>query len=405
MYIRQECILSFNEILNFQPETRLQMILSQLDFSSIEDSLSKPSSKRGPKGHSVRPMLYSMIAMQVEKIPYVKSLVSRLNSDPVLRYNCGFDVLDNVPSASSFSRLIDKISQSPLLEKEFESIVIKAKSLNIIDGNEVAIDSTKLDSFESAKPKSKINDDGNSPNWGMKKDTNGNNIRWFGWKLHILADCASELPLKVMVTPANVYDGTVVIGLIKEFREAYGHLFNPEYFIMDSGYDLKENYGYIAKEINSQPIIALNQRGSYAPPEGMNEKIHPICSGGYELSYWGKDGNYLKFRCPHAVGKINCPHGMNWCTNSNYGYCLKVNYKEDNRFYSYPLRSSEKWQLIYNKRTSIERCNSRLKENLSVNNIRSAGINKAKTFALLNCIALIAGTIAVNKSKTLNQAA
>jgi hypothetical protein len=56
-------------------------------------------------------------------------------------------------------------------------VVIKAKELNIIDGDSVSIDSTKLNSYAAAKPKKSIVDDGTNPNWGMKKDTNGNNIR------------------------------------------------------------------------------------------------------------------------------------------------------------------------------------------------------------------------------------
>lgn len=88
---------------------------------------------------------------------------------------------------------------------------------------------------------------------------------------------------------------------------------------------------------------------------------------------------------------------MNWCSNSNYVLCHKINYKKDNRFYSYPLRDSKKWQDLYNKRSSIERCDSRLKEYLSTDNIRSAGIHKAKIFTLLSCITLVAGTIAVNQ--------
>ena len=57
---------------------------------------------------------------------------------------------------------------------------------------------------------------------------------------------------------------------------------------------------------------------------------------------------------------------------------------------------------LYNKRTSVERCNSRLKELLNVDNLRSAGILKAKVFALLNCIALVSGTISVNRIKNNN---
>ncbi|KAA5806236.1 hypothetical protein [Thermoanaerobacterium thermosaccharolyticum] len=99
--------------------------------------------------------------------------------------------------------------------------------------------------------------------------------------------------------------------------------------------------------------------------------------------------------------KVGCPHGSSWCSNSNYGYCLKVNYKKNNRYFSFPIRSSDEWQEIYNLRTSIERCNSRLKNYLNTDNLRSAGIKKAKIFALLNCITLVAGTIAVNVSASL----
>ena len=35
MYIRQECLFSFEEILKFQKENKLQLILSQLDFSNL----------------------------------------------------------------------------------------------------------------------------------------------------------------------------------------------------------------------------------------------------------------------------------------------------------------------------------------------------------------------------------
>ena len=31
MYIRQECLLSFEEILKLQPKTKLELVLSQID--------------------------------------------------------------------------------------------------------------------------------------------------------------------------------------------------------------------------------------------------------------------------------------------------------------------------------------------------------------------------------------
>ena len=67
------------------------------------------------------------------------------------------------------------------------------------------------------------------------------------------------------------------------------------------------------------------------------------------------------------------------------------------RLIYYPPRHSDNFKLHYNKKTSVERCDSRLKEFLNTDNLRSAGIRKAKAIALLNCISLIAGTISVNR--------
>ena len=197
MYIRQECLFSFDELIKFQPETKLEMVLSQLDFSNVVLSLSRSEYKRGPK-----------------KIPNIAKLVARLKSDPVFRYNCGFSVFGTTPSTSTFSRFLSLISKSEALEEDFKQLILKAKNLNIIDGTNIAIDSTKLNAFEKPKPKSKLKDDGKSPNWGKKKDTDGNDIKWFGWKLHIIADCKSELPLAIEITPASVNDSILAIPLM-----------------------------------------------------------------------------------------------------------------------------------------------------------------------------------------------
>ncbi|SET22464.1 hypothetical protein SAMN03080614_10901, partial [Anaerobranca gottschalkii DSM 13577] len=53
MYIRQMSIISFEEIIKFQQETKLEMILSQLDISKIAYSLRKSGYSKGPKGYEV----------------------------------------------------------------------------------------------------------------------------------------------------------------------------------------------------------------------------------------------------------------------------------------------------------------------------------------------------------------
>lgn len=134
--------------------------------------------------------------------------------------------------------------------------------------------------------------------------------------------------MDILVTLASNYDGTLALPLIEQFFEHYNSTFRPTYYAMDSGYDLDYVYKDIINKYNGIPIISYNPRGSFAPPAGLDEHFNSICSAGHKLAYWDKDGNYLRFRCPHAVGKCNCPYGMNWCSNSNYGYTFKVNYKK-----------------------------------------------------------------------------
>lgn len=55
---------------------------------------------------------------------------------------------------------LDKLAETNELQQLFHKLVLKAKDLNIIDGSSVAIDSTKLNSYEAAKPKKSIVGDG-----------------------------------------------------------------------------------------------------------------------------------------------------------------------------------------------------------------------------------------------------
>ncbi|XXF54729.1 transposase [Thermoanaerobacterium thermosaccharolyticum] len=80
--------------------------------------------KRGPKGYDPLPLLYALVAMQLEKIQNIVKLVDRLKSDPVFRYNCGFNVLGSVPSTSTFSRFLNLISKSEALEEDFKQLIL-----------------------------------------------------------------------------------------------------------------------------------------------------------------------------------------------------------------------------------------------------------------------------------------
>lgn len=386
--------------MKLQPESKLVYILDSIDFSIVIDSLESKSNK-GPTGYNLESILRALLVQQIENIPNRAALVRRLKQDPVIRYVCGFHVAGRTPSEATMSRYYNKISDDVSLEKLFYQLVDQAIDSDIIETNTLAIDSTKLESYERAKPKKKVKkDDYSTPDWGAKYDAHRNKITWFGWKIHLVSDAKGELPLDFTVTPANEADCEQALPLVsrvtKRLRTRNYQV--PEYWTMDSGYDYKKIYKSIYFDYNAQAIIPLNKRNAKQPPAGFYDfDGTPSCSCGYKMVYWGKDNNCNKFRCPHVLGKEECLYGSAWCSDSNYGYVAKTRVKDNPRYISLPHRGSRNWQKIYNKRTSVERTFSRLKEHLNLENLTVMGANKVKTHVLLSCISLIAGKLAIER--------
>ena len=327
------------------------------------------------------------------------SLQERLKTDPVFRYVCGFNVVGQVPSEATFSRYYTRLNKDGGLRELFDAMVDKAIKLDLVDTETVAIDATDLTSYERAKPKSKVDKNNSStPDWGAKFDSHGNMKAWFGWKLHLVVDSESEIPLDFKLSPANEADGDYALPLVDElYQTCQNNDYDlPENWLMDSGYDRTNIYEEIHHEYDGQAFIPVNKRNAKTPPAGFHDfKGTPKCSAGYKMVYWGCEKNFNKFRCPHVLGRVDCPHGSNWCSDSNYGYVKKTRIKNNPRYISTPHRGSRNWIKTYNKRTSVERCFGRLKDNFNLNNIKVMGAEKVKTHILINLIAMIASKLAI----------
>lgn len=324
--------------------------------------------------------------MQIEQLSDIKALVMRLKSDPVLRRSLGYDYIDNTPSAATLNRFITLLSGTDILERTFRRMVCKARKLGLIDGTNVTIDASKLTSYEHAVPKLKIPmDDTVFPNWGGKLDTNGNFIKWFGWKLHALVDTYSGLLISYIITPANIADVDVTEKLIQK--------------MMDAGYDKPELYSSVYHKYHGQAIIPINWRNTKIPPEGINWNGQLVCPMNYAYVYGGNDNGTIRILCPHACGKCDCPMGSSWCSSSSSGYVGKVKIKDNTRFITAPFRETKAFEKLYNQRTSAEHMFGDLKDNYNLDNIRVAKMARAKVFMDLSCIALIASRLSDAASK------
>ena len=377
MYIRHQPLFSFETLQEYQPKTRLALLFETLDLHPCLKEL-PAKSIRGPKGYCGYALLRALVAKQLFQIPTFTLLVERLAQDLSFAYDCGFRIGDARPSVATFSRFYQRLSQIGALEKLFESLVTEAMEQHIVQADVVAIDASQINAYEKAHPKKQLTDDGFSANWGAKRDTHGNQITWFGYKLHLAIDARSELPLSLTVTPAHRHDSTQAIPLMEQLPV------KPQAYCLDMGYDVTAIYEY-AHSQGAKTIIPLNRRGEKEPPAGFDANRTPVCSMGYPMVYWGADAKRgeLKFRCPHVCGKVECPQGSSWCSSSNYGMVVKCKIADDLRGHSLPHRSSRNWKELSNLRTSVERVFSRLKEMLGADSLKVRGLQKVRAHLTL----------------------
>ena len=223
---RQQSLITLDQFYELKPLSKLEAILSFIDFSILEQFFQYNPHKRGPKGYTRKRLLSILIAMQVEQIVTIKSLVQRLRSDPIFKRSLGFDYLERTPSESTLNRFINLLSGTDILERTFRRMLMRARKLGLIDGVNVAIDSSKLTAYEHSVPKSRIPENNPEfPNWGGKLDTNGNFVKWFGWKMHALVDTSSGIPISYIITPANIADMEIAETLILLFIKLNESLF------------------------------------------------------------------------------------------------------------------------------------------------------------------------------------
>lgn len=192
MYILQETLFSFEEWLKIESGNRLPLFFSTLNLEPYAKKL-RSESPRGADGYDRQAVLRALLIAPLEKISTFTMLHKRLESDIRFKYQCGFRLTQKVPSISTFSRVFSKITEQNLAEQLFYDLVQQCRDEGIIIGDKIAIDSTAINAYEEKQPKSRCQDTGNA-SWGAKLDSFGNKITWFGYKIHLAVDTASELP-------------------------------------------------------------------------------------------------------------------------------------------------------------------------------------------------------------------
>ncbi|MEC0665474.1 IS1182 family transposase [Priestia flexa] len=418
--IRQGSLFDLQDLYDLEPTHRFEAVFSTIEMDPILFIVSKKALYGAPVQLNYAAMIYSLTARILERIPTIKDLIKRLKNDYMFRLDCGFLLSDAIPSEASYSRMLTKLAESDVLERVKETQILQAILEGFIMDDTVALDATHIEARDQApakeeKPKSEPKKRGRKPKeeqekwlqekaereaalplfekkieaqlgaslvelrsavpldpkWGIKKNSKGKNVFWFGYKGHFAVGTKSQYILQSLFSSGNLTDGKAAIPLLKGIHERLSVL-PISFSTLDAGYDYPAIYEQIHR-MGAQSIIAYNKKNE-SVLEGFDQHFAPTCVREYSYRYASYDSTYetLKYTRPKECKE--CPLASDTLCQKVY----KVKITTDLRRYTAPARGSKAWKTIYKQRSAVERVIAYLKEFFQLNNVRYRTGKRAK---------------------------
>jgi hypothetical protein len=256
-------------------------------------------------------------------------------------------------------------------------------------------------------------------------------VKWFGYKLHLLVDSTYELPLGFKVTKASAADSPELLPLVGQIEEKHEEIAErAQELAADKAYDAADNkaglyddhgikpvidHRHMWKEEPGKPRILFEDRADvflydedgrvycHCPSERRGEdQVSEMAFVGFE-----KDRMTLKYRCPAAFYGFECK-GRAECENlslvgvGQFGRVVRVDLDKDRRIFTPIARHTQKWKKAYNRRTAVERVNSRIDQVLGFEEHFIRGMAKMETrvtLALMVMLSMALGRIRANQAE------
>ncbi len=420
--IPQKSLFGWKDVEELGDLERLILVLETMPDERLVSTM-EIARFRGRNDYPIRAVWNSILAGLVYQHPTIASLRRELQRNAQLRQVCGFDLwkgLAAVPADYVYSRFLKKLMNeySHFVDEMFNELVGMLTELLPDFGNTLAIDGKAIQSY--ANRKSDENRDGRRDvegDWakkvykGVREDGSPwqKVIKWFGYRLHLIVDSKYELPVHFRLTKASLSEVKQAHEMIDDLAELHPTLVERcAELSADRGYDDGKLITKLWDDHEIKPVIdirnlwkdtdstrllgthknvAYDYKGTiycYCPEKGTQRKM---AFGGFE-----KDRETLKYRCPAAHYGINCA-GSQSCRVSQG---IRIKLEENRRLFTPLARSSYAWERAYDRRTSVERVNSRLDGFFGFENHTIRGQKKMEircSLALCIMLAMAAGRI------------
>ena len=357
-------------------------------------------------------------------------------------------VRSTVPSHWNFSRFLACVVR---LEKErgLVSAMVETLRASLFEelpdfGRHLGYDGKAIESHSTgwvAEGKEKTSDP--DADWG-KHETTGVHSKtgkiwkkvksWFGYGLHLIADTHYELPVAFEVTRASGSEVKMLPKMLEElFAKAPQMADRCDDFSADRGLDNAPQKKKLWDKWSIRPLIdtrlmwkAEKEEPDYDPTKPITRALFPdradvvvhdergrvscVCPQTGEvraMAYQGLEADRgvcgtIKYRCPAAAFGFDCAgseacHRAGGVQPGEYGRIVRIDLdKHDRRIFTPTPWGSPSWRRGYNRRSAIERINSRLDNSFNFETHYIRGLAKMKTrvgLALAVMMALALGQV------------
>jgi hypothetical protein len=434
----QASLFSWEQLDQLDDLQRLKLVLDALPDEALMRQL-EAQRGRGRDDYPVRAMWNSVVAGIVFGHGSIESLRRELCRNAPLRQCCGFDLLqglDAVANSWNYTRFLKLLMRHQAqLDAMFDTLV-KQLARHLPDlGEHMAVDGKAIATHARSRAKDAPMPPGAEADgrrdtdavWGVKTQRGVKQdgkpwekiTRWFGYKLHLVVDSRYELPLAYTVTKASSSEVVQFRDhLLPQLKKDHPQLLKTcQTFSADKGYDDTKTITTLYDDHAIHPIIDI--RDSWQ--DGKSTRAVPGVSGvsggrvqydikghvecwsqrdgqRYSMAYGGyeKDRKAHKFRCPARHYGQSCG-SLDRCSIGAGSGQVRVPLTVDRRIFTPTARPSGTWRKHYNRRTAVERVNSRIDQSFGFERHFIRGKAKMQlrvSLALLVMLAMAVGRLA-----------
>ncbi len=250
-----------------------ELVFQKTDFSFVDRIVDPDRDKRsGPKGYRPSSVFMALLLMYLQSMDSVLALVRFLNTHPQwlvtldLKKTVRGETLYKVPDRTTFYKFAERLGREKMLDI-FIHIVIQLIQLGIIKGDKVSLDCSIIWAwFKDCKWSNSPEHDRKECKRNRSRDKDAS-WTWdshrekfvYGYKVHIMIDSASGLPMMLTVTTAAYGENRTVSWFIKMVLKLP---IRVSMFLADSGYDGNRTRLQIVRRLKAVPFIPLNTRNT-----------------------------------------------------------------------------------------------------------------------------------------------